>query len=63
MKGTLMSINAITTASTTSSAARAAGVPVLPSAPRRLARSRRLAGGSYGSLVGLTATVSSCPLR
>jgi hypothetical protein len=44
-------------------AQRPSGVPTLPSAPRRLARSRRLAGGSSKASMGITPTVSSCPLR
>jgi len=40
----------------------AASAPVLPRAPRRLARARRLAGTGAMSTV-FTPTVSSCPLR
>lgn len=59
MKGTDI-MSASTTALT---AQRPSGVPTLPSAPRRLARSRRLAGGSSKAGMGITPTVSSCPLR
>jgi len=40
----------------------AVSVPVLPGAPRRLARARRLAGAGSMS-TAFTPTVSSCPLR
>ena len=53
-----MSVN---TTAAVSNSARTADVPTLPSAPKRLARSRRLAGG--GKDLGLTPTVSSFILR
>jgi hypothetical protein len=59
MKGSNMSV----TATAVSNSARTADVPTLPTAPRRLARSRRLAGGTGQKDLVQTPTVSSFILR